>query len=177
MICFLVFIPLAGWLGSKWRRIIFVNMGKIMFINALPGDDDLLTQTAMSSKSIWGYSDQLMAIWRPDLTLSREYILANEVVKVYDDDVFVGFFSLVKTGDKSLEIDHLWLVPGRTKQGYGQRIFERIRAFARKNGYTTATLIADPNAIGFYKKMGGRVIGKHQGKVKDRVLDIIAFDM
>ena len=37
------------------------------------------------------------------------------------------------------------------------------------------TLIAEPNAIGFYQKMNGSAVGKFQSKISGRVLDIYEF--
>ena len=149
----------------------------LKYIDAFPTDFQLLTETAILSKQYWGYSNELIDLWRTDLEVSREYIQTNKVVKVYNQDTFIGFFSL-KTVDKGVvEIDHLWVIPTEIKKGYGRQIFQYIKRYLQTQGRKTAQLIADPNAKGFYDKMGGQVVGQVQSKISGRFLDIYQYSL
>ena len=116
-----------------------------------------------------------MKIWRTDLEISEEYILNNKVVKVYCGDGFIGFFSTITSVGRIAEIDHLWLLPDQLRKGYGKVIFSHIIASLKLSGRRIVRLIAEPNALGFYKKMNGKVVGQFQGKIPGRVLDIFEF--
>ena len=147
----------------------------LKYIKATPEDHDLLTQTAMSSKKHWGYADRLMELWREDLTITPEYITRNEVVKVENADGFIGFYGLVHKGDHHWEVDHFWLLPGYIRKGYGTRIFEQILKHIKQRNGRSVSLSSDPNAKGFYDKMGGSVIHREPGKVSGRFLDVYEF--
>jgi hypothetical protein len=150
---------------------------KLTYITAIPEDHELLTEIAMQSKKMWGYSDELMNLWKPDLEVTAEYISENKVVKVFDENKFIGFFGLKMIPATGVVIDHLWLIPGEIKKGYGRIIFQHIIHHLKMDGHKKVTLIAEPNATGFYDKMNGRITGKFQSKVSGRFLDIYEFDL
>ncbi len=148
---------------------------ELKYIDAKPTDSKLLTDTALLSKKYWGYDDKLINLWRSDLEISAEYISKNKVVKVYIEDKFIGFFGIKFTNEKEAEIDHLWLIPEKINKGFGRSIFNHIFKCLKSKNYKKTTLVAEPNAKGFYDKMGGRVIGQRQSKVSGRFLDIYEF--
>lgn len=147
----------------------------LIYLEAVSTDSKLLTETSFHSKKMWGYSDELMNLWKQDLEISEEYILKNKVFKIYDEKVFIGFFAFKSHEAKVIELDHLWLKPGQIKKGYGRSVFEFILNYLRNTGHLNFNLTAEPNAKGFYDKMGGKVLGKFQSKVSGRILDIYQF--
>jgi ribosomal protein S18 acetylase RimI-like enzyme len=140
-------------------------------------DHLLLTDTAIRSKKYWGYSDDLVELWKSDLTISEEYIRTNIVVKVYANDSFIGFYALQTIDDKLIEIDHLWLLPNSIHRGYGKIIFSHILQYLKLHGYERARLVAEPNASTFYDKMGGHVIGSIQSKINGRQLKLYEYSV
>ena len=147
----------------------------LKYINANVEDAKLLSSISYSSKKFWGYSDELMNLWKSDLEISNEYILENNVVKVFDEENFLGFFSIKLDEEQNAELDHLWLKPENIKRNYGRQIFNYIMHDLAKKGFSKVTLIAEPNATGFYQKMNGKVVGKFQSKISGRFLDIYEF--
>jgi hypothetical protein len=142
---------------------------------AVPGDFKLLTGTAIASKKYWGYPDELINLWRIDLEVSEDYILRNEVVKVYEGSTFIGFYGLKMQENGIVEIDHFWLTTDNIKKGYGRLIFAQMLNHLKANGHSKATLIAEPNAKGFYDKMRGKVVSQFESKISGRFLDIYEF--
>lgn len=149
---------------------------KLYYIPATYKDCDLLTTTALQSKRYWNYTEELMQLWRDDLTIDENYIGGNSVVKVFDDNEFIGFFSLAEI-EEGIEIDHFWLVPNNIKKGYGKVIFAYIREYVKKMNKTRIELTADPNAKIFYEKMGGKLVRSFESKVKGRYLDVYEFQI
>src|SRR5688572_6426036 len=98
-------------------------MVSLRYINAEDTDGEMLTHAAIASKKHWGYTDDLIELWRSDLTVTAGYIRANKVVKVFHRDELIGFFGIVTLDDHVAEIDHLWILPGHTGMGYGRQIF------------------------------------------------------
>jgi GNAT superfamily N-acetyltransferase len=150
---------------------------RLMYIDAVPEDSELLSATAIASKKTWGYADDLMRLWKPDLEVTAAYILENKVVKVFDNETFIGFFALKPIENTAVEIDHLWLTPDSMRRNYGREIFQYIRDYLLSNGYQKAALVAEPNANGFYEKMGGKIIGKFQSRLSGRFLDIFEYQI
>jgi hypothetical protein len=147
----------------------------LRYIDANPEDAELLSSVAFESKKFWGYSNELMNLWKDDLEISREYILKNNVIKVFDGNTFIGFFAIKQQNEKSAELDHLWLKPESIKKNYGRAIFSFIINDLSSNNIEKFILIAEPNAIGFYQKMNGKVVGEFQSKISGRFLDIYEF--
>lgn len=116
-----------------------------------------------------------MNLWKGDLEITAEYILENNVVKVFDKEDLIGFYAIKLDENSNPELDHLWLKPENIKRNYGRQIFQHIMEDVATKGHSKMTLVAEPNAVGFYQKMNGEVVGKFQSKIKDRILDIYEF--
>lgn len=150
---------------------------KLEFINAAAQDAVLLSETALASKKFWGYTDDLLDLWREDLEISSDYIAQNKTVKVYADGTFIGFYALKSADESQVELDHLWLKPEKINKGYGRLLFNHLLHQLATEGFDRMTLVAEPHAIGFYQKMGGSVISKFESKIKGRFLDIYEFKL
>lgn len=147
----------------------------LTYLDANVEDAELLSSLSYSSKKFWGYSDELMNLWKSDLEISNQYILENKVVKVFEKNRLLGFFAIKLDGELNAELDHLWLKPENIKRNYGRQIFKHIIENLANEGFSKMTLIAEPNATGFYQKMNGKIIGKFQSKISGRFLDIYEF--
>ena len=147
------------------------------YIDALPNDADLLSAVAYDSKKTWGYTDELMAVWKSDLEVTPTYILHNKVVKVFDHNQLIGFYAIKTIADASAEIDYLWLIPTQFRRNYGRKIFQHLLRHLSNNNYQKATLVAEPHAHVFYEKMGGTVTGQFQSKISGRFLAIYEYQI
>ncbi len=172
----------AGWTGIGWMiALIWAIKSKnktttvLTYTDALPEDATFLSEVAVASKKVWGYPDDLMQLWKTDLEVTPEYIADNEVIKVFDRETFIGFYAIKMENDKTAELDHFWIIPDHIRQNYGRKIFDQIATSLSVSGVSKMTLIAEPNAKGFYEKMGGKVLGQFESKVKGRFLDIYEY--
>ena len=64
-------------------------------------------------------------------------------------------------------------------KGVGRRLFLHAVETARGRGYKTLQLEADPNAVGFYERMGMHKTGERRSEVDGtpRVLPIMEMDL
>ena len=149
-------------------------MNIISIQRAKPIEADVLTQIAISAKRYWGYPEHWMKIWIPQLTFTPEYFAENESWVVVDGDRQIGFYTL-QDKDGIAWIENLWVLPEYIGKGIGRQLFFHALEFAREHKYKTLQLEADPNAIGFYEKMGMRKIGERRSEVdgQPRVLPIM----
>jgi len=132
---------------------------RIEIRRAHPEEADTLTEIAQAAKRHWKYPERWLQQWQPDLTITREFITTQEVFAATMNGEIVGCCALVMT-DSLAEIEHMWIRPEQMGSGVGRALFEYARARAEERGATVLELSADPNAEGFYARMGAKRIGE-----------------
>ena len=65
---------------------------------AQPNDAELLTAIAHAAKRHWNYPQDWIDQWKPDLTITPQFISENEVFVALMDQKIVGCCALVLTG-------------------------------------------------------------------------------
>jgi GNAT superfamily N-acetyltransferase len=139
---------------------------------AHPDDAEVLTAIAHAAKRHWNYPEDWIAQWKPDLTITPQFISQHEVFVAMVDQVIVGCCALVLTGSLA-EIEHMWVRPEHMGSGIGRALFEHAKRRAEQSGAQVLELSADPHAEGFYARMGAERVGKIPGGMtgrEDRVL-------
>jgi N-acetylglutamate synthase-like GNAT family acetyltransferase len=121
-------------------------------------DAPTLTRIAHDAKRYWGYPEHWIKHWQSDLTISPEY-LANQVFVAEKDQQVLGFYALVMRRDKA-ELDHLWVTPEKIGSGIGKELFIHAMQTAAQQNISEVEIDSDPNAEGFYQKMGAHRIGE-----------------
>jgi GNAT superfamily N-acetyltransferase len=74
-------------------------------------------------------------------------------------------------------LDELWVEPGWIGQGVGSRLFRFVAAHATDLGATRMEWEADPNAVGFYERMGGRYLRDGEPSEWGRILPVMGIDL
>ena len=119
----------------------------------------VLTQIALNAKRYWGYPEHWIKHWEADLTISPDFIRDNHVYVAERDGEVRGFYALIVSGEKA-ELDHLWVTPTSIGTGIGKELFldamERAAALAVRD----VEINSDPNAAGFYRRMGAKQVGE-----------------
>lgn len=141
-----------------------------------PSEAARLTEIARAAKRHWGYPEEYIRLWADDLTLTPEYVGGNAVYSAVCGDRVVGVCALTGEGE-TREIDHLWVDPGHIGRGVGRLLFRHAVEKARAEGVLTLEIVADPNAEGFYLKMGARRIGEVPAVPPGRVLPLLVLDL
>ena len=126
--------------------------------HAQPSEGELLTAIAHAAKRHWGYPEKWIEQWQIDLTITPEFIADNEVFVAIVNDSIAGCCALVVTGALA-EIEHMWINPEHMGSGVGRALFEHARDRARELQLPVLELSADPNAEGFYERMGAKRVG------------------
>jgi|SRR5215207_1586610 len=145
---------------------------------AIPGDAETLSQVAIRAKAYWGYPKNLLEVWKPTLTFSPEYFNENESWIAEVDNRPIAFYTLQEQ-DGIAWIENLWVLPEYIGKGVGKQLFHHALSRTRVLGYRILQLEADPNAVGFYGKMGMRKIGERRSEVdgQPRVLPMMEIDL
>lgn len=127
-------------------------------VRATPADASRLTEIAHAAKRHWGYPERWIESWKETLTISPEFIGSNIVFCAVEDAQRVGF-CLLTTESDGLHLDHLWIAPHAMGRGIGRALFQHAVEQGRELGQPMLKIEADPNAEGFYKRMGADRVG------------------
>jgi GNAT superfamily N-acetyltransferase len=151
---------------------------ELVLLRASPEYAGTLTNIALASKRYWGYPERWMEIWTPQLTISPEYTLNHETWLAAINEEPVAFYSLKQDGE-SWWLDHFWVLPPSMGQGLGAFLFRHALARCRKHAVTVLKIESDPNAVGFYEKMGARKVDEHHTEVdgQHRLLPVMEMHL
>ena len=137
-------------------------------------DANRLTTIAITAKRYWGYPEAWIQLWTSGLTITTTFIESNELFKAVYQDKILGFCALVFKEDK-VEIEHCWVAPAYIGHGIGQQLIEYALVFISKKAIQKVEVVSDPNAIGFYEKMGFKQIGTYQSQPNNRLLPLMSL--
>ena len=127
--------------------------------SASPEDGPTLTAIALDAKRHWGYPENWIKHWEADLTISSDFIRDNHVYVAEDNGEIRGFYALCVAGNKA-ELEHMWVTPAAIGTGIGKELFLDAMERAAKLNVNAVEISSDPNAAGFYKRMGATQIGE-----------------
>jgi GNAT superfamily N-acetyltransferase len=140
----------ANWHDSRMSR------AAAHIRRARPADGPRLCTVALSSKAHWGYAESKVRGWADSLDLSPERLGAGELLVAEVDGQIAGWAEVVPPVDGVCVLEHLWIEPAWMGRGLGSRLFRCAQERARELGASVLEWEAEPNAAGFYAKMGGR---------------------
>ena len=119
----------------------------------------VLTTMALEAKRYWGYPEHWIKHWESDLTISSDFIHDNHVYVAEEDGQIQGFYALIVSGNKA-ELDHMWVRPTLIGTGIGKELFLDAMERAAALKVIAVEISSDPNAAGFYRRMGATEIGE-----------------
>lgn len=144
---------------------------------AVFGEAEQLSALAIRSKAVWDYDEPAMAVFRTELTMSDEQLQAAHahVLEVHGE--VVGFYTLAALTAAVIELQHLFIEPAHIRRGYGLALWEHAVDHARELGAERLQIIADPQAQGFYERLGSIPIGEHLSSIPSRVIPILEYSL
>ena len=150
----------------------------LRIIRAEPYQAPLLTRIAVESKAHWNYPAAWMEEWSLLLVISPTQLARDEVFCAEVDGRIVGFYAIRELRNKG-HLEHLWVLPQFIGQGIGRALFEHALEQARTRGLKAILVESDPNAAGFYLRMGARPLGTVTSEIagEERELPCFAYDL
>ena len=119
-----------------------------------------LHDIAVRSKAHWGYDAEFMARAAEDLEFRPEKFQPGFLVFVMESaGRYWGFYGLIPLSATAIELHDLFVDPEEIGTGLGKRLWRHAVETAKALGYSRMELTSDPNAEGFYRKMGAVAIG------------------
>lgn len=142
-------------------------------------DGNKLTEIAFSAKRHWGYPEEWIELWTDELTISAQYIKNHFVFKAIDESQhsIVGFCAIEHhRQEKKLEIAHAWVLPSYIGKNIGSQLINYALKKLESLPFNRITVVADPNARGFYEKLGFRFIREIESIPKGRLLPVLEIE-
>jgi N-acetylglutamate synthase-like GNAT family acetyltransferase len=139
-----------------------------MIRRSTPEEAATLTQIALDAKRHWGYPEHWIKHWESDLTISSEFIRDNHVYVAEEEGEVRGFYALC-IEDSKAELEHMWVTPDSIGTGIGKELFLDAMERAATLDVGAVELSADPNAAGFYRRMGATQIGETDSVIEGHV--------
>jgi N-acetylglutamate synthase-like GNAT family acetyltransferase len=136
--------------------------GAVIIRRAHEGEDVALTALVLRSvQQTWGYSDEFMA-WEPDDIVITPAHLRDMITYVLEVDGQLAGVYVLRGEAPTMELSRMMIEPEMTRQGLGRIFWDHAVETARRLGVRELTIDSDPNAEGFYQRMGAVTIGQHE---------------
>ena len=89
-----------------------------------PSEAPFLTQLTIRSKAQWGYSEHFMTVATPELEFRVEKFVPDFLVYLLEvDQTRVGFCSLLRVDDNTIELHDLFIDPPHIGHRHGKRLW------------------------------------------------------
>ncbi len=144
--------------------------------SARPGEVSRLTEIAHAAKRHWGYPETLLRLWRADLTVRPDFVTRHPTCAAVESGTIVGFYALSRDGER-FELEHCWVDPTFMRRGVGTALFAHALDTVRALGGVRLTIASDPNAEGFYRRMGARRVGEVPSRLRGRMLPLLSIEL
>jgi len=138
------------------------KLSGLYFEPAEPQEREFLINFAIRSNDIYQTRTASEEVARMVFDIPESMFIHGFVEVLKLDEDIVGFFSLEvhenEEHEPKYEIGHLFVKAGFQGNGFGTVLFQRVVAIARTEGWNRLEWLCDPDAEGFYLKMGATII-------------------
>ena len=145
---------------------------------ARSGEAATLTALCIRSKAHWAYDEAFMKLSAAALAVDEADIAAGRVlVAAAGDGPPLGMAAVLGDGE-TVDLDSLFVDPPAIGSGAGRLLFQAAIQRARDLGARRMTILADPNAVSFYERMGARFVrNAPSDAIPGRLLPLYEYDL
>jgi GNAT superfamily N-acetyltransferase len=144
----------------------------VVIRSALEHEFARLKEIAVRSKAHWGYPLDEVRSWAERGDFEPEQLGKLTVFVAEADGRAVGWCSLISR-DEVCWLEDLWVEPEWIRRGVGRRLFRHAADDAAANGAKRLEWEAEPNALGFYERMGAEYVRESETTEWGRTLSIM----
>ncbi|SFM27421.1 GNAT family N-acetyltransferase [Pelosinus propionicus] len=171
---------IGGCCGTNHHHIqslvVQLAMHDLEIRKAVADDSKVLTQISFMSKRYWNYPEQYFEIWKDELTITPSYIQNNIVYLAERDGQVLGYFSLVQV-DEGFWLEHIFIMPKCIGKGIGSKLIATLKSKCKELKIDKVNILSDPNAKGFYDKLGACYLGESPSNIEGRTVSIYEFNV
>ena len=145
---------------------------------AKPAEAAALSAVAMASKAHWGYPASFMARCRMALAIDPAMI-AGRLFRLAEgeDGAILGFYGFEPEPD-GIGLSHFFVAPEAIGAGVGRALWRDAVGEAERLRQPRLIVVSDPNAAGFYARMGARPSGARPSEIDPgRALPVFCLDL
>jgi GNAT superfamily N-acetyltransferase len=139
-------------------------------------EGERLREIAIAAKAHWGYPLEQVRSWADQGDFSAAGLQAKDFFVAEEDGRAVAFASVIGQGAVCV-LDDLWVEPAAMGKGVGAALFRAAQARAKTLGARTLEWEAEPNAVGFYERMGARYLRDSPPTAFGRVIPVMGVDL
>ena len=137
----------------------------------------VLSALCLRSKAHWGYDAAFMRACVAELTLHPEDLTPDTLVVAEIDGTLAGMAQVGPVGADA-DLMAMFIDPDYIGQNLGRVLFNWCVETARAMGAPRLMIDADPQAAGFYTRMGAVQIGTTpSGSIPGRVLPLMEYPL
>ncbi len=149
--------------------------GKLCIRPARADEAEILTDLSLRSKAFWGYDASFLARCRAVMTVKARSIETYPHYVAELDGRIAGFYGFEPEA-AGVGLDYLFVETDLVGRGVGRALWRHAVDTARGLGHRALIVVSDPNAEGFYLKMGCRRIGTRPSELENgRQLPLLRF--
>ncbi|MDF2633728.1 MAG: GCN5-related N-acetyltransferase [Pelosinus sp.] len=147
---------------------------------ASPSEGKILTDISFASKQYWNYPNEYFEIWKDELTISPAYIKNNVVYVAEVKGFVIGYISLVELNNdisagniiisNGFCLEHIFILPEYIGKGIGSRLIASLKEKCREMYIDKIYILSDPNAKGFYDKIGACYLEESPSNIEGRTV-------
>lgn len=162
-------------------------MKKTIIRKALETECNALTEISFSSKQYWNYPKEYFDIWEKELTITAPYINENIVYAAEIEGKIIGYLSIVEVKKgfwagkafimEGYWLDHFFIQPDYIGKGIGSELISFVKGICREKRIKCLYVFSDPNAKGFYNKIGAVYIGETSSSIEGRKLPLFKLEV
>ena len=127
-----------------------------------------------AAKASWGYDRRRVARWADTLRPFGQATAGDETFVHEADGTPVAWMRLIPS-ERVCILEDLWVEPALHRHGIGSSLFRHAQERAHALGAQQLEWEAEPNAIAFYERMGGKHVANAAANEWGRVLPIMTI--
>jgi GNAT superfamily N-acetyltransferase len=140
--------------------------GRLCIRPARADEAETLTDLSLWSKAFWGYDAGFLARCRAVMTVTARNIESHPHYVAELDGRVAGFYGFEPEA-AGVGLDYLFVETDLVGRGVGRALWRHAVDTARGLGHPALIVVSDPNAEGFYLKMGCRRIGTRPSELEN----------
>ena len=145
-----------------------------------PAESELsyLSDLCLRSKAHWDYSEEFIEACRDELTIHASDLVSDHLIVAVEHDHLLGVAQLHVDDKDRCFLDKLYVDPKNFGRGAGKMLLTWAIGTARRLGKDRMFVVADPNAVAFYTRFGGKPSGQSpSGSIAGRMLPRLVFEI
>jgi GNAT superfamily N-acetyltransferase len=149
---------------------------RVSIRSARPDEGERLREIAEAAKGYWGYDPETVRSWAAAGDFSARGLQQKHFYVAESQGEAIAWAALISRGEV-IWLDDMWVDPPWIGKGIGTLLFEHCVGEGRRLGGEQMEWEAEPHAVGFYEKVGGRYLRDSQPSEWGRVLPVMGLEL